>query len=119
MTTKTSVACRRKLFALRDRLSHDLADLELEPPLASTTPTCAESDPGDRGDSSVNIYEEFVNLALVKNETDLLREVNDALERFEEGDFGRCESCRERISAARLQAVPYTRCCGRCAAARE
>ena len=116
MNRKTSEVYRRTLSALRDRLARDLADLEVEPPLATETPVRVEAGPSDRGDSSVGTYEEIVNLGLVKNEADLLGEVNDALERLEEGRFGRCEVCRGEIRT--VAGVP-SRCCVACATERE
>jgi DnaK suppressor protein len=115
MTHKNAEAHREKLRRLRDRLAHDLDDLEVEVPLATRTPVRVEMEPGDRGDRSVELYEEQVNLSLVDNEASLLREVTDALERFAEGRFGKCEACHGAVEAVRLQAIPYTRYCAACA----
>jgi sigma-B regulation protein RsbU (phosphoserine phosphatase) len=41
----------------------------------------------------------------------LLREVDAALERFESGTYGICESCHESVEAARLIANPLERFC--------
>jgi DnaK suppressor protein len=48
-------------------------------------------------------------LALQLRET--LDEVALALERLEEGTYGRCEVCSEAIQPARLEAMPATRFC--------
>ena len=42
-----------------------------------------------------------------------------ALERIDRGEYGICEDCRERIPLARLEAVPTTDLCIRCAELRE
>jgi DnaK suppressor protein len=115
MTHSIAETYRAKLLRLQDRLVSELDDLEVEPPLATHTPVRVEMEPGDRGDRSVEVYEEQVNLSLVMNEAALLREVSDALERFDQGCFGRCETCDRAIEPARLDAVPYTRTCGECA----
>ena len=60
-------------------------------------------------------YEEEVTLGLLEKEDQLLREVNDALERIDQGTFGVCENCRQRIPKRRLDALPYARYCLRCA----
>lgn len=38
-----------------------------------------------------------------------------ALDRIKSGEYGRCQSCREAIPEARLEAVPYTSYCIKCA----
>lgn len=48
-----------------------------------------------------------------------LREVDDALAKFEVGTYGKCESCGEQISDARLEAMPSARLCIRCASQRR
>jgi len=40
-----------------------------------------------------------------------LEEVADALQRLNEGNYGLCEVCGERIGEARLEAMPATRYC--------
>ena len=47
-------------------------------------------------------------------ESNLLREVNDALERIDTGDFGTCVECEEVIGPRRLAAVPWASRCIRC-----
>lgn len=44
-----------------------------------------------------------------------LREVNQALERLQEGGYGECARCGEPIGEARLQALPMALRCVRCA----
>lgn len=44
-----------------------------------------------------------------------LTQINRALERIENGTYTACSSCGEDISLERLQAVPYTNLCIRCA----
>ena len=49
----------------------------------------------------------------------LLGEVEAALARFRQGDYGRCEVCGGEIGAARLEAVPWAGRCISCAEARR
>jgi len=44
-----------------------------------------------------------------------LSQLNLALERRAQGRYGICETCGEPIEAKRLQVVPYTTHCARCA----
>lgn len=44
-----------------------------------------------------------------------LAQINRALDRMDAGDYTICSNCGEEISIKRLQAVPYTDLCIRCA----
>lgn len=43
-----------------------------------------------------------------------LQQLESALERMDSGDYGECETCREGISWARLDAQPEARYCTSC-----
>ena len=47
-------------------------------------------------------------------ETNLLRNVRDALRRIADGSYGVCLRCEEGIKPKRLDAVPWTKYCIRC-----
>lgn len=59
--------------------------------------------------------EEDLTLGLLENAEFLMKEIQEALTRIDEGTFGMCESCRKGISKERLEAVPYARHCVTCA----
>lgn len=65
----------------------------------------------DRANSAYN--REFL-LSLSSSERDILKEIEAALRRIDEGDFGVCSACEEKIAAKRLQAVPWARYCIDC-----
>ena len=48
-----------------------------------------------------------------------IEEIKQALRRMDSGDWEYCESCGEPIKPERLQALPTTRFCIRCASERE
>lgn len=48
-----------------------------------------------------------------------LQEIEDALTKFDAGNYGRCESCGEPIAPARLEAMPATGYCITCASKRR
>ncbi|MFP5327823.1 MAG: TraR/DksA family transcriptional regulator [Acidimicrobiia bacterium] len=56
-------------------------------------------------------------LATKLNET--LAEVEHALAKLDEGNYGSCEACGREITEARLEAMPETRYCIECASARR
>lgn len=57
---------------------------------------------------SDNFEQEFA-IELVDSERKLLREIDDALTRIEEGTYGICEGLNTPISKARLEAQPWAR----------
>ena len=64
---------------------------------------------------SDNFEQEFT-LSLMANEEDTLIMIEGALERIEDGSYGICEECETDIPKARLNAIPYTPFCVKCAA---
>ncbi len=53
--------------------------------------------------------------ALIQEGEEELRQINGALARMDAGTYGICVSCGEPINPERLQALPYTPLCIRCA----
>jgi DnaK suppressor protein len=68
----------------------------------------------DIGDESVTIYNRHLLMSLSENERAKLFEVDEALDRIENGSFGICEECDEPIAVKRLEAIPNARYCIRC-----
>ena len=50
----------------------------------------------------------------LENDSGRLRSVTEALERIEDGTYGRCTQCEAEISRKRLSAVPWTAYCLEC-----
>jgi RNA polymerase-binding protein DksA len=59
-------------------------------------------------------YEQEFNLGLIESEDLVLREIEEALRRIDEGTFGVCEACAKPIKKARLKAVPQAKFCIEC-----
>ncbi len=70
--------------------------------------------PSDEGDLSQQHHEEWIFLNRNTIDIKLLREIDDALRRIENGLYGTCLDCEEPISAKRLDAVPWARYCVAC-----
>ena len=49
-----------------------------------------------------------------QSDAHLVRAIDEALARIRQGTFGMCEACKQPISHARLEAVPWTRHCRDC-----
>lgn len=65
-------------------------------------------------DDASEAFEQAKELALHQNAEQLLLKVKQALNRFDQGTYGTCESCGTAIDPARLQALPYATFCLRC-----
>jgi DnaK suppressor protein len=62
-------------------------------------------------DIGTDNYEQEFALGLMDSERKLLREIDDALRRIEEGTYGICEGTGKRVPKARLEAQPWARYC--------
>lgn len=58
-----------------------------------------------------------VDVQVLHTERSILDQINAALQRIEDGSFGRCNKCGEAIPDERLNALPYTPVCAHCAQA--
>ena len=117
MTGEEIKSYQERLIALKRRLGSDLSDLQEEAlrGVGGEASGGLSDVPVHPADLGTDNYEEEITLGLVANEEQLLEEVNDALARIEQGTFGRCEECGQEIPKERLEALPYARCCVRCA----
>lgn len=62
-------------------------------------------------DLGTDNYEQEFALGLMGSERKLLREIDEALGRIEEGTYGICEGTNNPISKARLKAQPWAKYC--------
>ena len=65
-----------------------------------------------------NFDQEFT-LGLMDSERKLIVEIDDALQRIEDGTYGICQGIGKPIPKARLKAIPWTRYCVECASLLE
>ena len=109
---------KERLLALRARLRGDvtrMADSAL-----SKSRTEAHGDlssmPIHMADIGSDNFEQEFTLILMASEGDTLKLIGASLERVEEGTYGQCDECGGTIPKTRLNAIPYTPHCVRCAA---
>lgn len=69
---------------------------------------------GDIVDQATADYEAELQIRLRQSERLLSRSIDDALARVAKHTYGICERCRQPISKARLEAVPWARLCLDC-----
>lgn len=68
----------------------------------------------DEIDQASSEYAQSMVFRLRDREKFLLKKIDRALARIEDGSFGTCERCEEPISLKRLEARPVTTLCIRC-----
>jgi DnaK suppressor protein len=69
---------------------------------------------GDLIDQANADAEAELQIRLHQTDARLLRAIEEALGRIRQGTFGVCQICKQPVSKARLEAVPWTRLCREC-----
>lgn len=59
-------------------------------------------------------YQREVNLGIASNEQEELYEIDEALRKLKEGEYGNCEMCDKKIKQKRLEAKPHAKYCIKC-----
>ncbi len=113
-----------KYNKLRSRLRNEQKHLveELEQLEANVRPVEVrrEGSPfGKREEEANESVELEKRLALEKQISGHLSEVEHALHKFEEGTYGSCDNCSQPIDPARLEALPQASLCMNCKAKNE
>ena len=71
---------------------------------------------GDIYDQASNERDRELLLLLGDREREKIRNIDEALARLNEGEYGICEDCEEEIPLGRLKAMPFARLCVKCKA---
>jgi len=95
--------------------------LERRQAITQTTETISEQsvvfDPDDLADEvdlATSETDQAVNLKLRDRERILVKKIDKAIQKIENGDYGECEECGEQIGLKRLEARPVTDLCIKC-----
>jgi RNA polymerase-binding transcription factor DksA len=117
MTSKQLDKFRTQLrdLAVRVQGTADSLEAQVRVPTGGEAGGNLSNAPMHLGDVGSEVYTQELNATLLENEAYIRDETLAALDRVEAGTFGKCEGCAAAIPAARLDALPYTRYCVRCA----
>jgi DnaK suppressor protein len=105
------------LLILRARLRGDVSTL-VDAALSSASGGnggSVSSVPSHIADMGSDTFELDNTLLLMSNEGETLSMIEQALERIEDGTFAVCVECSGKIPKMRLNAIPYTPYCVKCA----
>jgi len=107
---------KQRLLDLRARLQGDVTSLA-EAALGETTE--ATNMPIHMAELGSENFEQEFTLSLMASEEGTLESIELSLQRIEEGTFGQCLGCDGAIPKTRLNALPYTPMCVKCASSRD
>ncbi len=102
---------REMLLTKRRTLLGDMTGMEAEALRGLGSGNDHSSMPVHMADIGTDNYEQEFTLGLLQSERQLLREIDEALERMAQGVYGLCMGTGQPIGAARLRAKPWAKYC--------
>jgi DnaK suppressor protein len=117
MTKAQTTKYREQLGALAARVGATVAGLvdNVRTPTGGQTGGGLSNTPMHLGDVGTDVFNQELDATLLENEAFIRDEIFAALRRLDRGTYGKCEVCHRAIVQERLDALPYTRFCTRCA----
>lgn len=103
------------LLNLRARVSGDMSSLRDAAMSDLSLGAANSSIPSHIADAGSDAFDQDNTLRLIDNESVALNSIDEALDRVKDGTFGSCTNCSAKISKMRLQVLPYTPYCIKCA----
>ena len=83
------------------------------------SPKPGDPEGGDVCDIATSDRERELTLRLSERGREKLKEIEEALERIEDGSFGTCEQCEAKIPKGRLKVMPFSTTCVACKSKQE
>jgi len=116
MPKKAAATNRKKFLAkMREQLGEMKTKLLSEIDSELRAEREANKDEGmDTYDLASEERDREINFILSDRERVKIKQIDDALDRLDQGTYGVCESCGLEIAEERLQAMPFTRLCRDC-----
>jgi DnaK suppressor protein len=78
------------------------------------SPKTGDPEGGDVCDIASSDRERELTLRLSERGREKLQQIEEALERIEDGSFGTCEQCEAKIPKGRLKVMPFSTTCVAC-----
>jgi DnaK suppressor protein len=117
MKKSESKVYKNMLLGLRSRLRGDvsaMADSALRKPRSEASGDLS-SMPIHMADVGTDAFEQEFTLSLMEHEGGALEQIEAALVRIEDGLYGVCVECEGKIPKTRLEVLPHTPYCVKCA----
>ncbi|MBE0476529.1 MAG: TraR/DksA C4-type zinc finger protein [Coriobacteriia bacterium] len=119
MDSKTKQELRQFLEGERDRLRAEIEEFERVGHTALSDMSGENNYRDHMADQGTATFSRELDLTLEDNARKMLAEVEQALERLANGDYGLCRRCGEAIALERLKAMPSAELCVPCKAWEE
>jgi RNA polymerase-binding protein DksA len=111
---------REALLEERRRIQAALDNLHEENPGSITDETGEDAVYDNHlADTATVTYDRELDYTLEENSEHMLAEIDAALQRIDDGTYGRCTNCDKEIAPARLEARPWATLCIDCQRTRE
>jgi len=94
---------KKRLEELRNNILHALKGTEAE----VKSPDEATGYSQHQADQGTDDFDRTISLEVTSSEYKILRQIDRALEKIEDGTYGVCDISDKEIPLARLEAVPY------------
>ncbi len=121
MKKREAKVYKERLLELRARLRGDvtaMADVALHKTRSEASGDLS-SMPIHMADIGTDNFEQEFTLGLMEHDGATLEQIELALERIEDGTYGQCVECDRVIPKTRLNAIPHTPFCVKCASKLE
>jgi DnaK suppressor protein len=99
---------KKKLVTRREELMKTIARTEEEGRQADDDPTV------DLADKAANSYTKEFLFGMTNTDRVILNQIEAALKRIDNDDYGVCANCQEELQQKRLEAVPWAKHCISC-----
>ncbi|MCH2126174.1 MAG: TraR/DksA C4-type zinc finger protein [Pirellulaceae bacterium] len=112
---------KERLLMIRGRMRgdiHAMANAALRKTRSESSGDLS-SMPTHMADVGSDNFEQEFTLSLLENDEETVEKIEFALERIEDGVYGSCIECEGKIPKTRLNAIPYTSYCVKCASKLE
>jgi DnaK suppressor protein len=120
MKKSEMIAFKEKLHIIRARLRGDVTTMaEVALRKSGIEGSDSNAMPIHMAELGSDNFEQEFTLGLMEADEGTLGSIDAALERIQEGTYGKCVQCEGAISKARLNAIPYTPVCIKCAEIQE
>jgi len=114
------LAFKDKLHTIRARLRGDVTTMaEVALRKSGIEGSDSNAMPIHMAELGSDNFEQEFTLGLMEAEEGTLELIDAALGRIDEGSYGRCIQCEGAIPKTRLNAIPYTPVCIKCAEKQE
>ena len=94
---------KTRLLELRQKITHTLSETQQEVKRQDESTGYSQH----QADQGTDDFDRTINLELTQAEMHILRQIDHALEKVEEGTYCICDITQEEIPLRRLEALPY------------